>query len=172
MQEETLADTVTRVLAGRGTAEQRLYAAVSVVAAAFKAETATLHAVDPATDPAMPDLALVAQRGLPEAVLEKVQRIPYGRGMAGICAVRKAPVTVCNLQTDETGVVRPGARETGVAGAIVIPVLGDGDRLLGTLGIGMHAEHVYSDDEQHVLQDCAARLAPVLQDWAVASATA
>ena len=80
--------------------------------------------------------------------------------MAGICAERRQPVTVCNLQTDASGVVRTGARETGVAGAIVVPVFEPGgDRLIGTLGIGKAGEHTYTEPEQRLLSACAAVLA-------------
>ncbi len=141
---------------------EALARALDAVAEAFAAPTATLHAVDREADPLRPDLVCVAQRGIPEAVRAHTRRIPFGRGMAGICAERRQPVTVCNLQTDASGVVRPGARETGVAGAIVIPLFEPGgDRLIGTLG-GKAGEHTYSAREQRLLADCAAVLAKAL----------
>ena len=137
--------------------------ALAAVADAFEAPTATLHAVEPSGDPLRPDLIAVADRGLPEAVRAHTRRIPYGRGMAGICAERRQPVTVCNLQTDSSGVVRPGARETGVAGAIVVPLFApDSDRLIGTLGIGKAGEHTYTDAERRLLAACGAVLARAL----------
>ena len=46
--------------------------------------------------------------------------IPFGKGMAGICAERREPVSMCNLQTDDSGVARPTAKETKVAGALEV----------------------------------------------------
>ena len=55
-------------------------------------------------------LELLAQRGIPESIIDKVSTIPVGKGMAGLAAERREPVQVCNLQTDESGDVRPGRR--------------------------------------------------------------
>ena len=41
--------------------------------------------------------------------------------MAGLAVERMEPVTACNIQTDESGDVRPGARSTGIGRAIVVP---------------------------------------------------
>ena len=157
---EDLPAAIERILGEDGMSGRGLGRALDAVAAAFSAPTATLHAVDAGSDPLRPDLVAVAARGIPDAVRAHIRRIPYGKGMAGICAERREPVTVCNLQTDSSGVVRPGARETGVAGAIVVPLLEpDGDRLIGTLGIGKAGEHIYTEEEQRLLAACAAVLA-------------
>ena len=71
-------------------------------------------------------LHLKAQRGLPPPVLDKVQVIPVGKGMAGIAAERREPVQVCNLQTDDSGVARPGAKMTQMEGSLAAPMLKDG----------------------------------------------
>jgi len=105
---------------------------------------------------------MIAYRGIPEHVVAITREIPFGKGMAGICAERAETVTVCNVQTDASGVSRAGAKETGVAGAIVIPVTAKDGALIGTLGIGKSEEHDYSDGEQRTLEACAARLAPAL----------
>ena len=52
-------------------------------------------------------LRLQAEIGIPPMLLEKVATIPMGKGMAGLAAERRAPVQVCNLQTDESGVAKP-----------------------------------------------------------------
>jgi hypothetical protein len=51
--------------------------------------------------------------GLPEPVLAQIRCIPVGKGMAGLAVERRAPVDACNIQTDVSGDVRPGARATG-----------------------------------------------------------
>jgi len=108
----------------------------------FHCTTGTLHVLDAATGV----LHLKAQVGIPEFLLPKMSEIPIGKGMAGIAAERKEPVQVCNLQTDASGVVRPGAKDTKVEGAITIPLLRDG-HLYGTLGIAKKEPYEFSDLE-------------------------
>ncbi|MBL8755142.1 MAG: GAF domain-containing protein [Planctomycetes bacterium] len=101
---------------------------------------------------------LEAQRGLPPPVLAKVGTIPIGKGMAGIAAERKAPVQVCNLQTDASGVAKPDAKLTRMEGSIAVPML-DGDRLAGVLGVAKPVAYDFTADEQALLLDVGARLA-------------
>ena len=58
----------------------------------FACTTGTVHLLD--EQPGM--LKLVAQRGIPEIVLDKIKIIPVGKGMAGIAA--GAPCTCASLQ--------------------------------------------------------------------------
>jgi signal transduction protein with GAF and PtsI domain len=141
------------VLDGAGALEARLQQAVVEIARAFAARTCTFHEAEGSES----FLRLRAQVGLPPHILEVTRRIPVGKGMAGICAERKQPVTVCNLQTDDSGVARPAARDTKVAGALVVPVL-EGECVRATLGIGKAEDHDYSPDEVRALEDCGALL--------------
>lgn len=138
-----------------------LQAAIREIAHGFEARTVTLHHADSESR----TLTLVAAVGLPEKLRTLTEKIPFGKGMAGICVERLEPVTVCNLQTDASGVAKPGAKETGVAGAYVLPVFhgADKDTLIGTLGVGMSEEHVYTQDEIQCLVECARHLGPVLK---------
>ena len=79
--------------------------------------------------------------------------------MAGVCAAQNEPVSSCNIQTDSSGNVRPGARATGVNGAIVVPIRDAAGQVRGTLGIGVHRDHDYDADEIARLLAEAARLA-------------
>lgn len=108
----------------------------------FDCTTGTLHLLDGESGL----LHLKAQVGVPDFLLPKMSEIPIGKGMAGIAAERKEPVQVCNLQTDASGVVRPGAKDTQVEGAITIPLLQEG-KLYGTLGIAKKEPHEFSDIE-------------------------
>jgi len=103
-------------------------------------------------------LHLKAQRGIPPPVLEKVQVIPVGKGMAGIAAERRAPVQVCNLQTDDSGVARAGAKMTQMEGSIAAPMLTDG-KVRGTLGVAKPSAYDFSDDEAQLLMKVGALLA-------------
>ena len=113
---------------------------------AFDCPTGTLHRFDPASQM----LQLITQRGLPEFLLPMVSNIPIGKGMAGICAERREAVQTCNLQTDTTGVIRPGAKETKMEGAMTVPILYEGD-LLGTLGIAKPVPYDFSEEETKAL---------------------
>jgi putative methionine-R-sulfoxide reductase with GAF domain len=96
--------------------------------------------------------------GLPPHVADIVKRVPVGKGMAGLAAERNAPVSACNIQTDTSGDVRPGAKQTGVNGAIVVPIRDADGRVRGTLGIGVHREYDYTAEETERLMEEASKL--------------
>jgi L-methionine (R)-S-oxide reductase len=116
----------------------------------FHSETGTIHILDPEKQ----ILQLAAQIGLPPQMLEVVKTIPVGKGIAGQVIAENHPVTICNLQTDTSGVAKPGAKQTGVGGALCVP-LRNGDKIVGTLGIGTARQHEYSPDEMRKLEDIA-----------------
>lgn len=150
-----LSEIVRDLLESKG--ETKYQSALEVIANTFGAQTATVHRADSSAR----TLELVASRGIPEHLLTVTRTIPFGKGMAGICAERRDCVTACNLQTDDSGVARPSARETGVAGAIVVPILSPGDGLLGTLGVGKPDEHDYTVEETQTLKSCADAFASI-----------
>jgi L-methionine (R)-S-oxide reductase len=110
--------------------------------AAFDCTTGTIHTLDPDTQLLM----LRAQQGIPEFLLPKMSQIPIGKGMAGIAAERREAVEMCNLQTDESGVARPSAKETRVEGSLAAPMLLDGE-LYGVLGIAKPVPYDFSETE-------------------------
>ena len=120
----------------------------------FECPVATVHMMD-ASDGM---LHLRGQQGLPPFVLDKVQVIPVGKGMAGIAAARKQPVQVCNLQTDDSGVARPSAKLTQMEGSLAAPMLVDGD-VRGVLGIAKPTAYDFSDAETDLLMAVGALLA-------------
>jgi len=121
----------------------------------FGCQTGTLH-----RSPDGEWLDLVVAIGVPDALLPVISRIPFGKGIAGAAAATREPVELCNLQQDLGGVAKEGARQTRVSGSLAVPVLSaDGSRVLGTLGIGMHLPHDFSDEEK-------ARLAAVARELA------
>src|SRR5690606_22691876 len=67
-------------------------------------------------------LVLKAAFNLPPPVIAATRTIPKGKGMAGLAWERGRPVTTCNLKTDETGDVRPGAKAVDAAAAVALPV--------------------------------------------------
>lgn len=84
--------------------------------------------------------------GIPPVVVETVRTVPIGKGMAGLAVERRAPVDACNIQTDTSGDVRPGARATGLAGAIVVPIF-RGTEAVGALGVANRRERTFTPDE-------------------------
>src|SRR5262245_10517688 len=124
----------------------------------FACPVGTVHLLDPKDGM----LHLAAQRGLPPPVLDKVAVIPIGKGMAGIAAERREPVQVCNLQKDQSGVVRPGAKLTQMEGSLAAPML-DGTRLCGVFGIAKPVAHDFSEAETRLLLEVGARLATHLR---------
>lgn len=125
----------------------------------FSCTTGTLHRLDPADE----HLKLVAHRGIPESLMGVIGSIPIGKGIAGTAALRLEPVEICNLQTDTSGVAKPGAKQTNVQGSLAVPVL-NGERLCGTLGVGKMEPYDFSDEEKARLMDLgraiASRLSP------------
>ena len=108
-------------------------------------------------------LELVAHEGIPEPVLDRIRRIPVGKGMAGIAAEREEPVQVCNLQTDDSGVAEAGARETGMEGSIATPIFGADGELVGVLGVAKADSYEFSETECELLLGAGERIAPRLQ---------
>jgi L-methionine (R)-S-oxide reductase len=100
-----------------------------------------------------------ASAGIPEVVLELVRRVPVGKGMAGLAVERREPVSACNIQTDASGDVRPGAKATGLQGSIVVPILRD-DVAVGALGIASRQERTFTDAEAALLLVVARLLSP------------
>ena len=128
--------------------------ALRIVLADFNSETGTIHLLDPENQL----LHLNAQVGLPPHMLEIVKTVPVGKGIAGQTVAQNKPVSMCNLQTDTSGVAKPGARQTGVGGVLCVPMRRDGI-ITGTLGIGTVRPHEYSAEESARLQEIANALA-------------
>jgi putative methionine-R-sulfoxide reductase with GAF domain len=120
----------------------------------FNADTGSIHLIEDGV------LILKAQVGLPPHVAEIVSRVPIGKGMAGLAAERNEPVSSCNIQSDETGNVKAGARATGVNGAIVVPIRNEQGEVQGSLGIGVHHDYEYTEEETARLLNMAAKLLP------------
>jgi len=124
---------------------------------AFGCQTGTLHRFDPSDQ----HLKLVAHRGIPPVLMPVIQSIPLGKGIAGVAAQSREPVEMCNLQTDTSGVAKPGAKQTQVQGSLAVPVM-LGETLCGTLGIGKMVPYDFSEEEKSKLLKMAAVVADQL----------
>lgn len=119
----------------------------------FNCSTGTLHFLNTSTSL----LELEAQIGIPDFLLPKVSKIPIGKGMAGIAAERMAPVEMCNLQTDDSGVARPAAKETKVEGSLAAPLLLK-EKLFGTIGIAKPVPYDFTETEINMLMNIGASI--------------
>jgi L-methionine (R)-S-oxide reductase len=122
---------------------QAIHDSLEATLAHFGCVVGTIHRLGPAAGA----LELVVQIGLPQAILPQVQRIPIGKGMAGLAAQRRECVEVCNLQTDASGQAKPAAKLTGMEGSIAVPMLVDGS-LRGVLGVAKPTAYTFSDAEK------------------------
>lgn len=120
----------------------------------FGADSGTIHVLE--ADGVLHLAA--ASAGIPAIVLDTVREVAVGKGMAGLAVERRQPVNACNLQTDASGDVRPGAKATGLQGSIVVPML-RGEIAVGALGIANHREREFSDEEAALLLAIARALA-------------
>ena len=130
---------------------------LSDVILAFDCSTGTIHTLDGETKL----LKLRAHQGIPEFLLPKMFEIPIGKGMAGIAAERRKPVEMCNLQSDDSGVARPAARETKVEGSIAAPMMAD-DCLFGTLGIAKPVPYDFTEAENESLMQIGEEISRIL----------
>jgi L-methionine (R)-S-oxide reductase len=99
-----------------------------------------------------------ATPGFPEVVLKTISTIPVGKGMAGLAVERRKPVDACNIRTDTSGDVRPGAVATGMAGAIVVPIF-RGEDVIGSLGVANRTERTFTEAEIGELIDAGRAIA-------------
>ena len=106
-------------------------------------------------------LLLSASTNIPQPVLDVVREVPWGKGMAGLAVARLQPVSVCNIQSTMSSDMRPGARATGVQGAIVVPMLKAGVAV-GAFGVGSATDREFNAEESAWLLDFAGRLAEQL----------
>jgi L-methionine (R)-S-oxide reductase len=141
-------DPIVALLQSGGNRETVLEQTLREVLKLFNSQTGTIHVLD--ADKRL--LHLAAQSGLPPQMLDIVKVIPVGKGIAGETAARGAPVTMCNLQTDNSGVAKPGARQTGVGGALCVP-LRKGDTMIGTIGVGTMRQYEYTAEETRQLEE-------------------
>jgi signal transduction protein with GAF and PtsI domain len=144
--ESGLLEKVRAALDGNAQSEA-LSQALEMLLAHFECVTGTVHLLDENSG----TLRLAVHRGIPDVVLDKIKVIPVGKGMAGIAAERREPVQVCNLQTDNSGVVRPGARDTKMEGSLAAPMLKTRGALSGTLGIAKPVSYDFTGQECDLL---------------------
>jgi L-methionine (R)-S-oxide reductase len=119
---------------------------IDLILERLKVETGTIHELGP--DGLLHLKAWAG--GIPELLLNVIRRIPVGKGIAGLAVERCEPINLCNLQSDDSGDVRPRARETGVQGSICVPMMA-GPKAVGALGVATREERDFTDNEVELL---------------------
>jgi L-methionine (R)-S-oxide reductase len=99
------------------------------------------------------DLELIAAVNIPPPVQEIVKRVPRGKGMAGLAFERSEPVSTCNIQTDATGQVRPGAKLVGAQAGVALPVLDAQGQVRAVVGLAYKEERTILESELVALLD-------------------
>ena len=92
-------------------------------------------------------LTLSASLNIPLPVVQKTQVIPKGKGMAGLAWSRDQIVSTCDLKTDQTGDVQPGARAVNAQAAAAIPVHDASGGLRAVVGIAFMDDRDFSAAE-------------------------
>src|SRR5215471_13613489 len=85
-------------------------------------------------------LELAAAVNLPEVVKKVTAIVPRGKGMAGLAYERNEAVTSCNIQTDTSGHVKPGARAVDARAAAALPVRDGVGAVRAVVGIAFMRE--------------------------------
>ena len=128
--------------------------ALQLILDRLSCETGTIHQLG---DDGL--LHLEAWAGqIPAQLLPVIQTIPVGKGIAGLAVQRAEPVDMCNLQTDQSGDARPGAKQTGARGSLCVPMMRDG-KPVGALGVATASERAFTEAEIQTLLEAGRILA-------------
>jgi hypothetical protein len=104
------------------------------------------------------DLYLTAAHNIPPHVVQIVAHVPHGKGMAGVAQVKKEPVQTCNLQTDATGTIKPGAKAVDAQAAVALPVLTASGDVRAVVGVAWRREGEIGADQEQAMMQRAAQL--------------
>jgi L-methionine (R)-S-oxide reductase len=100
-------------------------------------------------------LRLVAQCNIPTQVQQLVEWVPNGKGMAGLALQRKQPVQTCNLQEDQSGDVKPGARAVSAKAAVALPIMDDSGEVYAVVGLAFDDEREFESTDLRAFSDSA-----------------
>jgi hypothetical protein len=103
-------------------------------------------------------LELAAAVNIPPKVQELTATIPMGKGMAGLAWQHDKPIQTCNLQDDQSGQVRPGAKAVDARAAVALPVHDQAGAIRAVVGLAWLDERVLPDDTVTTIARDAATL--------------
>ncbi len=140
------------VMAGSGTAQERLNEIVRIIAADMVAEVCSCYVMR-----AGEVLELFATEGLrPEAVHRT--RLRVGEGLVGVIAATASPLALADAQSHPDFAYRPETGEEVYHSLMGVPIL-RGGRVLGVLVVQNRTQRNYTEDEIEALQTIAMVLA-------------
>ena len=143
------------VMAGSGTAQERLNTIVRIVAADMVAEVCSTYVLR-----AGEVLELFATEGLrPEAVHRT--RLRVGEGLVGLIAASGRPLALADAQSHPDFAYRPETGEEIFHSLMGVPIL-RGDRVLGVLVVQNRIQRHYTEDDIEVLQTIAMVMAELV----------
>ena len=143
------------VMAGSGTAQERLNEVVRIIAADMVAEVCSCYVMR-----AGEVLELFATEGLrPEAVHRT--RLRVGEGLVGVIAATARPLALADAQTHPDFAYRPETGEEIYHSLMGVPIL-RGGRVLGVLVVQNRTQRNYTEDEIEALQTIAMVLAELV----------
>src|SRR5258708_14770817 len=133
------------IMAGSGTAQERLEQIVRVVASGMVAEVCSAYILR-----AGEVLELFATEGLrPEAVHRT--RLRVGEGLVGAIAATARPLALANAQSHPSFAYRPETGEEVYHSLMGVPILRSG-KVLGVLVVQNRTLRHYTEDETEVVQ--------------------
>src|SRR5216683_2629215 len=136
------------VMAGSGTAQERLNTIVRIIAADMVAEVCSCYVMR-----AGEVLELFATEGLrPEAVHRT--RLRVGEGLVGVIAATARPLALADAQSHPDFAYRPETGEEIYHSLMGVPIL-RGGRVLGVLVVQNRTQRHYTEDESEALQTIA-----------------
>ncbi len=143
------------VMAGGGSAQDRLNKIVTIVAADMVAEVCSAYVMRPGEV-----LELFASKGLkPEAVHKT--RLRVGEGIVGDIAAHARPFALAEAQSHPNFAYRPETGEEIYHSLMGVPVL-RGGRVLGVLVVQNRTPRHYTDEEVEALETIATILAELV----------
>jgi len=92
-------------------------------------------------------LSIAAAHNLPPKVIELTAKIPLGKGMAGLAWQHDKAIQTCNLKTDMSGAVKPGAKAVDGKAAVALPVHDQSGTVRAIVGLAWMDERELSADE-------------------------
>ncbi len=136
------------IMAGSGSAEQRLERIVRIVAAEMVAEVCSAYVMR-----AGEVLELFATEGLRAESVHRT-RLRVGEGLVGVIAATAQPLALADAQTHPDFAYRPETGEEVYHSLMGVPIL-RGGRVLGVLVVQNRTRRHYAEDEIEMLQTIA-----------------
>jgi diguanylate cyclase (GGDEF)-like protein len=161
---ERLAD-IQRAIVRRTDREEVLDAIVAALAELTGEDTAFLRLIDD-SDP--DQMEIVASRGLPEELAERIRRERVGVGASGQAIQEDRVVTLYDYGSSSRS--NPASAQAGVQAAMAAPVRRQG-AVVGSLVIGSYRPgHRFTDEEREALEALAENASIALTDAAMVEA--